>query len=69
MHLAVNLDTLCLPELDAHKSEHACCSGSHDIEKGLLEEDEHNHYSQRAPWLRAGVLGANDGLVSSLSHG
>ncbi|PNH11207.1 Fe(2+)/Mn(2+) transporter pcl1 [Tetrabaena socialis] len=26
--------------------------------------DEHEHYSQRAPWLRAFVLGANDGLVS-----
>mmetsp|Transcript_46348 Transcript_46348/g.148515 ORF Transcript_46348/g.148515 Transcript_46348/m.148515 type:complete len:234 (+) Transcript_46348:1277-1978(+) len=24
----------------------------------------HKHYSQRAPWLRAFVLGANDGLVS-----
>ena len=70
MHLAyVNLDTLWQPELDAHKSEDTCCSGSHDIEKGLLEEDEHNHYSQRAPWLRAGVLGANDGLVSSPSYG
>ncbi len=22
------------------------------------------HYSQRAPWLRAFILGANDGLVS-----
>ena len=29
--------------------------------------DEHEHYSQRAPWLRAGVLGANDGLVSVAS--
>ncbi|EFJ41666.1 hypothetical protein VOLCADRAFT_107619 [Volvox carteri f. nagariensis] len=26
--------------------------------------DEHVHYSHRAPWLRAFVLGANDGLVS-----
>ena len=25
---------------------------------------EHEHYSQRANWLRAAVLGANDGLVS-----
>ena len=24
----------------------------------------HEHYSDRAPWLRAAVLGANDGLVS-----
>ena len=29
--------------------------------------DEHEHYSGRAPWLRAGVLGANDGLVSVAS--
>lgn len=29
--------------------------------------DEHQHYSGRAPWLRAGVLGANDGLVSVVS--
>jgi len=31
------------------------------------EEDEycdHEHFSNRAPWLRAMVLGANDGLVS-----
>ena len=29
--------------------------------------DEHSHYSQRSPWLRAAVLGANDGLVSNAS--
>lgn len=29
--------------------------------------DEHDHYSDRAPWLRAAVLGANDGLVSVAS--
>jgi hypothetical protein len=27
----------------------------------------HQHYSSRAPWLRASVLGANDGLVSVAS--
>jgi VIT1/CCC1 family predicted Fe2+/Mn2+ transporter len=27
----------------------------------------HVHYSQRAPWLRAAVLGLNDGLVSTSS--
>ncbi|WIA31276.1 hypothetical protein OEZ86_002178 [Tetradesmus obliquus] len=31
------------------------------------EHDEHVHYSHRAPWLRAFVLGANDGLVSVAS--
>lgn len=36
---------------------------------GSYEElpDEHEHYSHRAPWLRAGVLGANDGLCSVAS--
>ncbi len=33
----------------------------------LLEPDEHEHFSHRAPWLRAGVLGATDGLVSVAS--
>ena len=28
---------------------------------------QHTHYSHRAPWLRAAVLGANDGLVSTAS--
>ncbi len=28
------------------------------------EVDEHEHYTHRNPWLRAFVLGANDGLVS-----
>lgn len=31
------------------------------------DNDEHQHYSHRAPWLRAFVLGANDGLVSVAS--
>lgn len=29
------------------------------------EHDEHVHYSHRAPWLRAFILGANDGLVGT----
>ena len=36
-------------------------------EEAELMPDEHKHYSHRAPWLRAGVLGANDGLVSVAS--
>jgi VIT1/CCC1 family predicted Fe2+/Mn2+ transporter len=44
------------------------------IENGRLVEHEtldsmngpcgHVHYTHRAPWLRAAVLGANDGLVT-----
>lgn len=40
---------------------------SADATSPLLEPDEHDHFSQRAPWLRAGVLGATDGLVSVAS--
>ena len=52
-----------LIDLQKQKIWIACSCRGADLEKGLLEEDEHDHYSQRAPWLRAGVLGANDGLV------
>eukprot|EP00878_Enallax_costatus_P003298 GHUV01003503.1.p1 GENE.GHUV01003503.1~~GHUV01003503.1.p1 ORF type:complete len:252 (+),score=46.60 GHUV01003503.1:331-1086(+) len=38
-----------------------------DLEQPLNDADEHVHYSHRAPWLRAFVLGANDGLVSVAS--
>jgi VIT1/CCC1 family predicted Fe2+/Mn2+ transporter len=31
---------------------------------GSARQDEHEHYSQRAPALRAFILGAVDGLVS-----
>ncbi|ORX86955.1 DUF125-domain-containing protein [Anaeromyces robustus] len=33
----------------------------------LMPEFGHEHYSQRAPWLRAAILGLNDGLVSTSS--
>lgn len=48
---------------DNHSHQHG------DLETPLVngEEDEHVHYSHRAPWLRAFVLGANDGLVSVAS--
>lgn len=39
---------------------------SHDeesqLEKPLVDQE---HYSQRSQWLRAAVLGANDGLIST----
>lgn len=38
-------------------------ANEHDSSSGD-EYDEHVHYSHRSPWLRAFVLGANDGLVS-----
>ncbi|KAK7260338.1 hypothetical protein RIF29_26304 [Crotalaria pallida] len=35
--------------------------------QGVVEEESNIDYSQRAQWLRAAVLGANDGLVSVAS--
>jgi vacuolar iron transporter family protein len=35
-----------------------------EVKKPLTQADE-NHFSHRSPWLRALVLGANDGLVST----
>lgn len=49
-------------DVEAQKPEVAA-----DVSSPLLEPDEHEHFSQRAPWLRAGVLGATDGLVSVAS--
>jgi VIT1/CCC1 family predicted Fe2+/Mn2+ transporter len=40
-------------------------SGDDGVWEGIDEEHcDHEHFSNRAPWLRAMVLGANDGLVS-----
>lgn len=39
-------------------------AGNDVIEEGVDEYCDHVHHSNRAPWLRALVLGANDGLVS-----
>lgn len=36
----------------------------HHQDEGEEEYCDHRHHSNRAPWLRALVLGANDGLVS-----
>lgn len=45
--------------------------GSNEANSGKEEEEEelcdHVHHSNRSPWLRALVLGANDGLVSVAS--
>ena len=53
-------------DLEAQNKEQAVVESA-DATSPLLEPDEHLHFSQRAPWLRAGVLGATDGLVSVAS--
>lgn len=54
-------------ENDVEAQQESAETISTDVASPLLEPDEHEHFSQRAPWLRAGVLGANDGLVSVAS--
>ncbi|KAH6824092.1 Vacuolar iron transporter family protein [Perilla frutescens var. hirtella] len=39
-------------------------NSTHDLD---LEQDQEFDYSKRSQWLRAAVLGANDGLVSTAS--
>jgi vacuolar iron transporter family protein len=56
-----------LPHVEGPRSTDSPVSGSHVVEivRDIDDEcDEHVHHSNRAPWLRALVLGANDGLVS-----
>ena len=50
--------------------DHIIEDGRHDEPSPRNSADldkYHQHYSDRAPWLRAAVLGANDGLVSVAS--
>ena len=64
-------DTGCVSEGDlAIRVQNIVNDGPHQAPspKGSAElEEYHQHYSDRAPWLRAAVLGANDGLVSVAS--
>ena len=57
-----------LQSLSVDPSSHTSSRGAPDISTEMNLDDEepcdHEHFSNRAPWLRAMVLGANDGLVS-----
>ena len=64
-------DNGCIPEGDlAIRVQNIVNDGAHDAPSPKNSEEMeqyHQHYSDRAPWLRAAVLGANDGLVSVAS--
>lgn len=64
-------DNGCIPSGDlAIRVQHIVNDGAHDAPSPKNSEEMeqyHQHYSDRAPWLRAAVLGANDGLVSVAS--
>src|SRR5207237_7529985 len=49
----------------AHDLDHADAGHEPDAMKRVLQPEK--HYSQRIGWLRAAVLGANDGIVSTAS--
>ncbi len=61
----------------SHSLQHSHCLCKLDYRRAITSSisngifmscrDEHEHYSNRANWLRAAVLGANDGLVSVAS--
>ncbi|KAL4458243.1 hypothetical protein ABPG75_013108 [Micractinium tetrahymenae] len=53
-------------EGDRSRSSDRPRHGSFSLQE-RMEEHPHPHHSHRAPWLRAFVLGANDGLVSTSS--
>ena len=65
-HRSVPHDAEAPPPVGA--APHAAVAAA-DAAKALSDDgdDEHEHYAHRAPWLRAGVLGANDGLVATAS--
>ncbi|KAI3923302.1 hypothetical protein MKW98_026895 [Papaver atlanticum] len=56
-HLAVTRPTISTVDIERPQT----------IKEASLEGEDHFDYSQRAQWLRAAVLGANDGLVSTAS--
>jgi vacuolar iron transporter family protein len=56
-------DLLCVVQRALSRAEDGSASGGRTSPE-IDEHDEHVHHSNRAPWLRAFVLGANDGLVS-----
>lgn len=54
----------CCAALLASRSVKPCTGPLDNCEPADSRYTPHEHYSDRAPWLRAAVLGANDGLVS-----
>jgi VIT1/CCC1 family predicted Fe2+/Mn2+ transporter len=57
----------------AKATSHPMSDSSLTIDTTIVDVEDpqmhpgHKHFSHRAPWLRAAVLGANDGLVSVAS--
>lgn len=52
---------------DVESGSEGCDTQTSTTEETSKAVCGHKHYSHRAPWLRALVLGANDGMVSTAS--
>ncbi|CAM6039486.1 unnamed protein product [Sphagnum compactum] len=69
----MNVITVCVDHVEAEKpiNESSTVNGNEKNQTEAGDEEAPGamvqHYSHRAPWLRALVLGANDGLVSIAS--
>lgn len=69
----MNVITVCVDHVEAEKpiNESTTVNGNEKNQTEARDEEAPGamvqHYSHRAPWLRALVLGANDGLVSIAS--
>lgn len=55
------------PQIDSKKISPSTDIDVEGQKKGAVEFEVVHDYSKRAPWLRAAVLGANDGLLSTAS--
>ena len=57
----------CHDDLDPREAKSPSKMLNLDVEAQLREEEKGFDYAKRAQWLRAAVLGANDGLLSTAS--
>jgi VIT1/CCC1 family predicted Fe2+/Mn2+ transporter len=60
------LDFLCRMDVTKESHRGASRAPTPAVSRRLMAHEEH-HYIHRAGWLRAAVLGANDGLISTAS--
>jgi VIT1/CCC1 family predicted Fe2+/Mn2+ transporter len=72
--VVLDLESATPVKLESEDSNNNNNNNSNGVERSELDvvppplmPCDHKHYSHRSPWLRAMVLGANDGLISVAS--
>jgi hypothetical protein len=72
--VVLDLESATPVKLESEDSNNNNKNNSNGVERSELDvvpppllPCDHKHYSHRSPWLRAMVLGANDGLISVAS--